>query len=124
MTAISNEMVERGAIRLAELDLGHGIWSTLTETRKLLFAFRFQTALNAALEGSVAVPGLEAENALLRQALQPFANIAPFVEYTDHRDGEIVHRQFDRDGKKVELVKEDFRRAARALPRQERGTGS
>lgn len=48
-----------------------------------------------------------------REALEPFANIALFVEYTDARDGEVVHRQYDRDGKRVELTKEDFRRAAR-----------
>ena len=47
-----------------------------------------------------------------REALKPFAEIALFVEHTDQRDGEIVHRQYDREGKRVELTKDDFKRAA------------
>ncbi len=48
----------------------------------------------------------------MRKALEPFANIAPFVEFTDFRDGNIVHRQRDRDGTRHELTKDHFRKAA------------
>lgn len=50
---------------------------------------------------------------VLREALEPFAKIAPFIEFTDFRDGEIVHRQYDRDGNRHEISKDDFRRAAK-----------
>jgi hypothetical protein len=53
---VTDEMIERGSIRLAELELGHGIWPTLTETQKLLFNFRFEAALTAALGDGVVVP--------------------------------------------------------------------
>ncbi len=49
------------------------------------------------------------------EALEPFANIAPLVEFTDFRDGEVVHRQLDRSGKRHELTKQDFRNAAAVL---------
>jgi hypothetical protein len=56
---------------------------------------------------------------MLRAALKPFADIAPCVEYTSLRDGNVVHRQEVRvDGKVVgwkELTKDDFRRALAAL---------
>jgi hypothetical protein len=56
---------------------------------------------------------------VLELALKPFADIAPCVEYTDKRDGDIVHRQdVVEDGRRVgwkELTKDDFRRAAAAI---------
>jgi len=55
----------------------------------------------------------------LELALKPFADIAPCVEYTDKRDGDIVHRQdVVLDGRRIgwkELTKDDFRRAAAAI---------
>lgn len=54
------------------------------------------------------------EQTELLKALEPFAKIAEFVEFTDFRDGEVVHRQYDRSGARHELTKDDFRRAAKA----------
>lgn len=51
----------------------------------------------------------------LEAALKPFAQIAPSVEHTDHRDGDVVHRQRTPSGY-AELTKADFRRALAALP--------
>lgn len=61
--------------------------------------------------------GLLAQSGV-QSALEPFAKIAPSVEYTDKRDGETVHRQWDRDLKQylilTKVTKDDFRRAAKA----------
>jgi hypothetical protein len=45
----TDSMIERGACRLAELELGHGVWPKLDDSQRLLFTFTFQTAVNAAL---------------------------------------------------------------------------
>lgn len=83
---ISDEMVERGAIRLAELELGHGIWPTLSEGQKLVFNFQFNTALTAALQGSVVVPAELTEAmryaAWKAQGLRVGASEAEAVEMT------------------------------------------
>lgn len=51
----------------------------------------------------------------LEGALAPFARIAPHVEHTDMRDGNVVHRQRVLAGGQhagwMELTKDDFRRA-------------
>lgn len=52
---------------------------------------------------------------VLETALRPFSEIAPFVAFTDYRDGNVVHRQYDREGKRHELTKDNFRSAAAAL---------
>lgn len=75
--------------------------------------------------GAASVTRMEA----LELALKPFADIAPCVEYTDKRDGDVVHRQdVVEDGRRVgwkELTKDDFRRAVAALGTspQPRATG-
>ncbi|WP_347271190.1 hypothetical protein [Rhizorhabdus histidinilytica] len=61
----------------------------------------------------------------VRAALEPFAKIAPMVEHTDKRDGDVVHRQ-GHQGIYLELTKDDFRRAASiyaALARSGKGEG-
>lgn len=48
-------------------------------------------------------------------AVEPFAEIAPLVEFTPHRDGERVHEQQDpATGRWRSLKREDFRRLKRA----------
>lgn len=53
--------------------------------------------------------------AAMREALQPFADIAIWVEHTDLRDGNIVHRQRKTTGGYAELTKDHFRKAAQAI---------
>lgn len=56
------------------------------------------------------------ENVALRAALKPFADIADLVNHTDRRDGERVYELPRKPGGAgyFTLVREDFRRAARA----------
>jgi hypothetical protein len=48
------------------------------------------------------------------EALRPFAEISPFVQTTNKRDGERVHEQRMPNGKYFVLTRADFRRAAKA----------
>ncbi len=73
------------------------------------------------------IASLRLELTTAREALEPFAQMAPHVECTDLRDGNCVHRQRVLvDGEHVgwiELCKDDFRRAAAALLSGEKSDG-
>ena len=55
------------------------------------------------------------ENARLRAALKPFADISGLVEHTPRRDGELVFSLPNPEGLHYTLLRDDFRRAAKAF---------
>ena len=87
-------------------------WKAGDMAGAVLAALTDDAALRAQTSPGV-LTGFDARWKAIIAALKPFADIALFVEHTDQRDGEIVHRQYDREGKRVELTKDDFRRAAK-----------
>jgi amino acid permease len=83
------------------------------ELQKFLTREEMPYSAGVVSECVATIAALLARNAELEKALEPFAEIAPFVEFTAFRDGNIVHRQYDREGLRHELTKDHFRFAAK-----------
>lgn len=92
------------------------VWNATSDTRSC------KGQVKVELRSSI-IPATKGGEDAMRKALEPFAGIAPYVEYADKRDGEVVHRQrVITDGKHVgykELTKADFRAALAALSAQD-----
>lgn len=84
---------------------------------------RAEAAEKSAAERLVTIQVMEAAHIITRSKLSeaeaviaPFAALAPAMDYTHHRDGDVVHRQeMRRDGVHIgwgELREDDFLRAA------------